>query len=139
MRLRPLGGPSVRESTLSLSKGCLRQAQTDSALTPPRPPRIHRPRSNTTTGELGPAPATPPLAASRCHRPRFGVPPPTTGASDLSGLGDRPHRRSRRTDRRVVRCAPRDSCDPRSEEHTSELQSRSDLVCRLLLEKKKKK
>src|SRR5206468_12755992 len=27
--------------------------------------------------------------------------------------------------------------DPRSEEHTSELQSRSDLVCRLLLEKKK--
>src|SRR2546428_750725 len=28
--------------------------------------------------------------------------------------------------------------DYRSEEHTSELQSRSDLVCRLLLEKKKK-
>src|SRR2546421_8245566 len=28
---------------------------------------------------------------------------------------------------------------PRSEEHTSELQSRSDLVCRLLLEKKKKR
>src|SRR2546421_7913267 len=28
--------------------------------------------------------------------------------------------------------------DGRSEEHTSELQSRSDLVCRLLLEKKKK-
>src|SRR2546421_9498721 len=27
----------------------------------------------------------------------------------------------------------------RSEEHTSELQSRSDLVCRLLLEKKKKR
>src|SRR2546428_2382114 len=27
----------------------------------------------------------------------------------------------------------------RSEEHTSELQSRSDLVCRLLLEKKKRK
>src|SRR5690606_41834125 len=35
-------------------------------------------------------------------------------------------------------------CDPaifpeRSEEHTSELQSRENLVCRLLLEKKKKK
>src|SRR5207247_6731069 len=29
--------------------------------------------------------------------------------------------------------------DRRSEEHTSELQSRVDLVCRLLLEKKKKK
>src|SRR2546430_6774320 len=32
------------------------------------------------------------------------------------------------------RCAP---CE-RSEEHTSELQSQSNLVCRLLLEKKKK-
>src|SRR2546428_7989576 len=33
------------------------------------------------------------------------------------------------------------TCRPfgRSEEHTSELQSRSDLVCRLLLEKKKNK
>src|SRR5206468_11099448 len=31
------------------------------------------------------------------------------------------------------------SASPRSEEHTSELQSRSDLVCRLLLEKKKTK
>src|SRR5206468_10226700 len=36
--------------------------------------------------------------------------------------------------RREGRRAERD----RSEEHTSELQSRSDLVCRLLLEKKKK-
>src|SRR5207247_11464246 len=37
---------------------------------------------------------------------------------------------------------PRLSCGAlkkRSEEHTSELQSRVDLVCRLLLEKKKKK
>src|SRR5438105_7471727 len=34
----------------------------------------------------------------------------------------------------VVRCR----LHPRSEEHTSELQSRVDLVCRLLLEKKKK-
>src|SRR5205085_10010151 len=30
-----------------------------------------------------------------------------------------------------------DSVQPRSEEHTSELQSQSNLVCRLLLEKKK--
>src|SRR2546428_2794593 len=34
---------------------------------------------------------------------------------------------------------PRRRGDRRSEEHTSELQSRSDLVCRLLLEKKKTK
>src|SRR5260221_2499494 len=33
---------------------------------------------------------------------------------------------------------PRFEPDLRSEEHTSELQSHSDLVCRLLLEKKKK-
>src|SRR5476649_2996326 len=37
---------------------------------------------------------------------------------------------------RRQRAPPRVS---RSEEHTSELQSHSDLVCRLLLEKKKKK
>src|SRR3712207_7216530 len=33
----------------------------------------------------------------------------------------------------------RDGAEPRSEEHTSELQSRQYLVCRLLLEKKKQK
>src|SRR5436190_15659857 len=41
------------------------------------------------------------------------------------------HRRSMAETRPSVR--------PRSEEHTSELQSHSDLVCRLLLEKKKNK
>src|SRR5215469_17541451 len=35
--------------------------------------------------------------------------------------------------------SPGTACPRRSEEHTSELQSRRDLVCRLLLEKKKKK
>src|SRR5712664_3150565 len=44
------------------------------------------------------------------------------------------HGHSRRQRRTACR-----SCDPdRSEEHTSELQSRSDLVCRLLLENKKR-
>src|SRR5690349_23894571 len=44
-----------------------------------------------------------------------------------------------------TRIAPAERADStstspiRSEEHTSELQSRRDLVCRLLLEKKKKK
>src|SRR5260221_6409374 len=41
----------------------------------------------------------------------------------------------RRAHRRI---ACRIGWPPRSEEHTSELQSHSDLVCRLLLEKKKK-
>src|SRR5690349_23094884 len=38
-----------------------------------------------------------------------------------------------------ARAGRRRAARDRSEEHTSELQSRRDLVCRLLLEKKKKK
>src|SRR5688572_21366145 len=41
----------------------------------------------------------------------------------------------RRADRRPGACPP--TAPSRSEEHTSELQSQSNLVCRLLLEKKK--
>src|SRR5205085_7251196 len=43
-----------------------------------------------------------------------------------------------RQDRRRLRQLQRDLAQARSEEHTSELQSQSNLVCRLLLEKKKK-
>src|SRR5438034_5914677 len=39
---------------------------------------------------------------------------------------------------RIPEAAERVAADERSEEHTSELQSHSDLVCRLLLEKKNK-
>src|SRR2546430_4609253 len=45
--------------------------------------------------------------------------------------------RGRTCRRRCPRCPS--SRTSRSEEHTSELQSQSNLVCRLLLEKKKKK
>src|SRR2546430_6557292 len=38
---------------------------------------------------------------------------------------------------RLSMCSPARICGSRSEEHTSELQSQSNLVCRLLLEKKK--
>src|SRR5438874_10381030 len=45
-----------------------------------------------------------------------------------------------RAGRQTANCLPapsrRDAAQARSEEHTSELQSRRDLVCRLLLEKK---
>src|SRR5688572_32500113 len=55
---------------------------------------------------------------------------------DSTGRGrDRVPLRRPRRDRR---CARR-WVGTRSEEHTSELQSQSNLVCRLLLEKKKKK
>src|SRR6266567_7501840 len=47
------------------------------------------------------------------------------------------HGRAALPPRRPARPARRRS-RPRSEEHTSELQSQSNLVCRLLLEKKKK-
>src|SRR5258707_8039165 len=65
--------------------------------------------------------------------------------SDLRGRGWRVRRTDRDAEdsvragaacRRGARCCPHPL---RSEEHTSELQSRQYLVCRLLLEKKKKK
>src|SRR5260370_26090185 len=49
-----------------------------------------------------------------------------------------PPRRRERRPRRAVRTPSREGAR-RSEEHTSELQSHLNLVCRLLLEKKKKK
>src|SRR5437588_2882646 len=54
----------------------------------------------------------------------------TTGCASCPGC---------RTSTRICRSRARRSPWRRSEEHTSELQSHSDLVCRLLLEKKKKK
>src|SRR5438067_7778452 len=56
---------------------------------------------------------------------------PTVGPGDESGVPDTDplHQEHRRGS----------VSGTRSEEHTSELQSRFDLVCRLLLEKKKKK
>src|SRR5436305_9012044 len=52
----------------------------------------------------------------------------------------RPFRRACRTgSARSTAGPPRVAQTTRSEEHTSELQSRPHLVCRLLLEKKKKK
>src|SRR6266498_5308489 len=61
--------------------------------------------------------------AARCRRVRA-----RDGAS--------PHRRHGGRDRQLRR---RGHARARSEEHTSELQSRPHLVCRLLLEKKKNK
>src|SRR5688572_32630750 len=58
--------------------------------------------------------------------------PPPPRAPPSSGARLRPARRAR------AAAPPRRHCCPgRSEEHTSELQSQSNLVCRLLLEKKK--
>src|SRR5436305_10233398 len=56
-----------------------------------------------------------------------------TGGRRLAGAGV-----SARHDQVRPRYRRRRARGPRSEEHTSELQSRPHLVCRLLLEKKKK-
>src|SRR3712207_8704869 len=77
--------------------------------------------------------------------PRSTLFPYTTLFRSEEGRGDQDgddHRRrllSRRGPQRLDRrrLAPRPEQDLRSEEHTSELQSRQYIVCRLLLEKKK--
>src|SRR2546422_3009259 len=74
-------------------------------------------------------------AASRpCRTPR---PPRRRASGPAGGSAPRPGRRATACDRPTR--AVRRTAAPRSEEHTSELQSRLHLVCRLLLEKKKKR
>src|SRR5206468_11251813 len=68
------------------------------------------------------------------------IPPPPTSTLFPYTTLFRSHARAHRAQpaARPGRARP-PAAGPRSEEHTSELQSRSDLVCRLLLEKKKTK
>src|SRR2546430_4924621 len=74
--------------------------------------------------------------------PRSTLFPYTTLFRSECGIGRHPRGDARggRTKiqgrQREVRPTPRQEIDDRSEEHTSELQSQSNLVCRLLLEKK---
>src|SRR5699024_11667260 len=63
--------------------------------------------------------------------------PYTTLFRSVEFIPERFQRSRRPTQSRLIRVSDLHS-EPRSEEHTSELQSRFDLVCRLLLEKKKK-
>src|SRR5438045_5841391 len=68
--------------------------------------------------------------------------PATTEIYTLSLHDALPISNGSRTAKPVTSCRDRllspHCCSPRSEEHTSELQSLRHLVCRLLLEKKKK-
>src|SRR2546427_2963822 len=67
----------------------------------------------------------------------YGVRNAPGDATSRTGFG--PAQRGGRSPERAARRAPSTAraLPPRSEEHTSELQSQSNLVCRLLLEKKK--
>src|SRR5919112_2923683 len=92
--------------------------------TPRSPPAPRWPAGARTPAAGGPA-AT---GCGAAARPRRSASDPTTGPS----TGRPPPSRTDQAGRGRRRTA-------RSEEHTSELQSRQYLVCRLLLEKKKKK
>src|SRR5699024_11255201 len=74
-------------------------------------------------------PVRPRRSGARCPAPRVRRCSPSPARAPRGRTGGR-------------RCAstptPAATGSPRSEEHTSELQSRFDLVCRLLLEKKKR-
>src|SRR5206468_5131772 len=91
--------------------------------------------SDVCSSDLGVPPASVPDPAALAMLAR------RAGAVDLCGAGRPP--RERRGGRRGAllraRLSRRRHPSLRSEEHTSELQSRSDLVCRLLLEKNKPK
>src|SRR3712207_8433774 len=63
------------------------------------------------------------------------LPQPRVGVNEAELRGRHPEAGARGGDAQVAR---ERELEPRSEEHTSELQSRQYLVCRLLLEKKKR-
>src|SRR5439155_16635127 len=100
------------------------------------------PHHGPTDGTLATAPGGPPARPPRdCLRSRASTPRRATAASSARSAGP-----GRETPRPTATSLPRRSsaargggapARARSEEHTSELQSRGHLVCRLLLEKKK--
>src|SRR5215216_2797917 len=116
------------------------------------PPRAPRRRCSRRPRPLGPArqgPGEPPWAARslwarRVRLRRFRrAPAPLRGRygsrrSRPRGPSLGPRHRSRPGLRPMPQEPPGAASGPRSEEHTSELQSPDHLVCRLLLEKKKK-
>src|SRR3712207_7566235 len=77
------------------------------------------------------------LFRSTCRRPRVGRRPRCGRGRCCGGIGRRPKIGRRRKQRRHKQNGHEPAGVTRSEEHTSELQSRQYLVCRLLLEKKK--
>src|SRR5437868_930090 len=124
-------------------------SSSDRAATPPAPISIESGRTPERP-EPTPEPAKPePSPSSEASKPSEAQAPRSytiqrkaervsmAGTNAYATLGEQGMRRARVLDLGFGGVAI--ELDSRSEEHTSELQSRFDLVCRLLLEKKKKK
>src|SRR5699024_6144835 len=118
--MSPVSTPRVTESkTMRVGYSrCRSSAPSRCAITPPS--LVHRTGSDAHR------------VPERADRPGG----PTSRADRPGGVGCEPFLRLRLG---PVSVRDSDRSGLRSEEHTSELQSRFDLVCRLLLEKKKKK
>src|SRR5438034_6804790 len=80
-----------------------------------------------------------PVATRRPGRWSDGSTRSRNGVAPVAPLSSRTTTTSLVTSAPAFERQPKYATYTRSEEHTSELQSHSDLVCRLLLEKKKKK
>src|SRR5206468_12642122 len=110
-------------SSRSLAQTAARH-QSSLFLSPPTPPphiytlSLHDALPISSMTESSPAPATPSIDFLRAAAAQQGVSVSDEDLEGVLGFLEEPER---------------------SEEHTSELQSRSDLVCRLLLEKKNSK
>src|SRR5216683_7833474 len=143
----PAGRSLVASTSANVSagSGLTSGARTTSAL-PPHSAGATRLTSPTSAGSSGATVPTTPVGSGIVklkYGPDTGLVPPMTCAS----LSVQPaYQTNASTASSTSLCAPRPepsssmNCarrPSRSEEHTSELQSRSDLVCRLLLEKKK--
>src|SRR3712207_8881920 len=74
------------------------------------------------------------VAVGAQHQHRAAAEADLSAAVDRFGVGDPAHLGG--VDHHLVAIGPGQAGQRRSEEHTSELQSRQYLVCRLLLEKK---
>src|SRR2546427_4311942 len=94
---------------------------------------IRRPPSSTLF------PYTPLSRSSACRSRQKIQGTPESADADVGRGRDRPSRGRQRRPSYQAKQSRRPALTARSEEHTSELQSQSNLVCRLLLEKKKKK
>src|SRR5205085_9965587 len=98
------------------------------------PPTTHL--STLSLHDALPISSSSPPAPPPCRRRRPAGPQPRRSSRSSPALASRASRRlaGRPMQGTIVKIVA-----ARSEEHTSELQSQSNLVCRLLLEKKKKK